>query len=247
MRPRASAGDQKQEIGGAERSRRPEAENRKLGEERMNPIGGIYSLCDTGLTPGKKHLELAEQLLEGGVRILQLRMKGETDLKRVRQTARSLLLLKKKFPFTFILNDFVEIGLELGVDGIHVGRDDLDLETARRLAGSKFLLGYSSHSLEEALEAERRGADYLALGAIYPTATKGPGHPVVGISTLQEVVKRIRIPVVAIGGINRKNLQQVATTGVAAVAMISALNTAPDVTAEARWFVEEWGRIRPET
>jgi thiamine-phosphate pyrophosphorylase len=203
-------------------------------------IHGIYALCDTTFCPQKTHAQLAEELLSGGVKILQLRMKGETDLKKVRQTAEVILALKKKFDFTYIINDFVDIALELKADGIHVGRDDMPLPELLKKTKGKILLGYSSHSLPEAIAAEQRGASYVALGAIFPTPTKGPGHPVVGLKTLRQTVQLLKIPVVAIGGINSKNFSAVVGTGVAAIAMISALTTAPDIAAAAAHFVREF-------
>ncbi|MDL1873437.1 thiamine phosphate synthase [Deltaproteobacteria bacterium PRO3] len=210
----------------------------------MREIRGIYALCDTSLNPRLSHLELARQLVAGGVPILQLRMKGETDLGKVREVALQILALKRERDFTFLLNDFVALAAELPVDGIHVGQDDLSIAEARKILGPNRLIGYSSHSLEEALAAEAAGADYVALGAIFPTATKGPGHPVQGLETLRRVVAALRAPVIAIGGINRENLSQVLATGVAAVAMIGALSLAPDIAAEARWFVDQFQKRR---
>jgi len=210
----------------------------------MKTTQGIYALCDTSLNPAMEHVALAERLLAGGVPILQLRMKGEKDLGRVRAIAERILALKSRHDFCFILNDYVDLAQELPVDGIHVGQDDLSPAEARRRLGPDRLIGYSSHSVEEARDAEQNGADYVALGAIYPTATKGPGHPVQGIAALKRVVEALRVPVVAIGGIQRKNFSEVVASGVSAVAMIGALTLAPDITAEARWFVEEFHRLR---
>ncbi|HEX5033986.1 MAG TPA: thiamine phosphate synthase, partial [bacterium] len=198
----------------------------------MRRLQGIYALCDNSLNPARGHLELAKALLQGGAPILQLRMKGEKDLAKVRQIAVAILELKANHDFIFLLNDFVEIGRELPVDGVHVGRDDLAVEKARDLLGPGKLIGYSSHSPAEAREAEQRGADYVALGAIYPTATKGPGHPIQGLAKLKEVVRALSVPVVAIGGINRSNIGEVAQSGAAMAAMIGALTLAPDVAAE---------------
>jgi len=206
----------------------------------MQLINGIYGLCDNSLNPERSHLEIAQGLLAGGVRILQLRMKGEKNLQHVAQTANSILNLKHSYPFTFILNDFVHLALELGADGIHIGQDDMPLAEIRRLTGEDFLVGYSSHSPEEAKVAEKLGASYVALGAIFPTATKGPGHPVVGVSTLKSVVEAVNIPVVAIGGIDRSNFLEVRNTGVAAIAMIGALTTPKDMAEAARWFIERF-------
>lgn len=210
----------------------------------MRRLEGIYALCDNSLNPRRGHLELAKALLQGGAPILQLRMKGEKDLAKVRQSAAAILELKSDHDFIFLLNDFVELGAELPVDGVHVGEDDLSVEKARELLGPEKLIGYSSHSLEEALEAERRGADYVALGAIYPTATKGPDHPVQGLAKLQEVVRALSKPLVAIGGIKRGNLAAVIEAGAPMVAMISALVSAPDVAAETRWFVDKFKRLQ---
>lgn len=210
----------------------------------MQPIRGIYALCDTSLNPHLGHRELAERLLAGGVSILQLRMKGETDLDEVRRVATDILKLKSHYNFIFLLNDYVELAAELPVDGVHVGQDDLPPQEARKILGPGYLIGYSSHALAEAVAAGEAGADYVALGAIFPTATKGPGHPVQGLEILRRVVAAVPVPVVAIGGINRINFASVVETGVAAVAMIGALTLAPDIAAEARWFVEEFQRLR---
>ena len=210
----------------------------------MATIQGIYALCDNNLNPGLQHRDLAERLLAGGVPVLQLRMKGEKDLARVRAATEAILAFKSRYDFRFILNDFVELAAELPVDGIHLGQDDMDISEARRRLGPGRLIGYSSHSLEEALAAERQGADYVALGAIFPTATKGPGHPVQGVETLRQVAATLQVPVVAIGGIVRENFSQVVAAGPAAVAMIGALTQAQDIRAEAKWFVEAFQRLR---
>lgn len=174
-------------------------------------IRGLYTIAEDE--------EIAHQLLKGGARIIQLR-----DKRRVRfwEKAKQIASFKKEFSFLFIVNDDVAAAAEFG-DGVHVGADDPSIEECRKILGPSKLIGYSSHSLEEAIEAERRGADYVAFGAIFPSPSKGPGHPVQGIERLKEVVDRLKIPVVAIGGIDRSNVVSVIRTGVDACAMISAL------------------------
>ncbi len=202
----------------------------------MTKIQGIYGICDNSFTPQLTHAQLAQGLLQGGVKILQLRMKGETRLDEVERAAQSILALKSSHEFVFILNDHVSLGKKLGADGVHVGADDMAVAEAKALVGTDMLVGYSSHSATEAKAAETAGADYVALGAIFPTATKGPGHPVVGLATLSEVVEALQVPVVAIGGINRENFFEVKATGVAAVAMISALVMQPSIQQAAEYF-----------
>src|SRR5262245_49388507 len=121
----------------------------------LDKIKGLYSICDVSFSTQYSSAELARLLLKGGAPLLQLRMKGEKDLKKVKEAAQAILQEKKKFSFTFLINDFVEVARELPVDGVHLGKDDLPLDQARALLGNEKIIGYSSHSLEEALEAEQ--------------------------------------------------------------------------------------------
>lgn len=196
---------------------------------------GLYAIVDNTPVPERSHLWLAEQYLQGGARILQLRMKGGPG-NEVAVVARSIRALKKKYQFTFILNDQLSLAKELDVDGYHGGQDDPSPSVAREVLGAGKLIGYSSHSLLEAEQAVQQGADYVAFGAIFPSPLKGPGHPVQGVKKLSEVVSKIAVPVVAIGGIGRDNVQQVLATSVACVALISGLATAPQPAHEVEYY-----------
>lgn len=196
-------------------------------------IRGLYAIADSGWNPFNNLIELVEHYLRGGVGLIQLRMKEGRDL----ETAREIAKLRDRWPFTLIINDYVDMAIEVNADGVHVGADDMPVAQVREKLPPHMVVGYSSHSLEEARIAEGEGADYVAFGAIYPTRTKGPGHPVQGIRGLEEVVSALEVPVVAIGGIGRHNISEVMRTGVDAVAMITALCQVPSVTDEVRWFV----------
>lgn len=184
---------------------------------------GLYAIIGSHSCPELAPREIALKYLLGGVRILQLRMKGAAE-DRIFQTAREIMGLRELFNFRFIVNDSLVVAKEINADGYHGGKDDPSIEEARTVLGPRKWIGYSSHSVEEALEAERRGADYVAFGAIYPSPSKGHDHPVQGVDRLKEVVRRLRTPVVAIGGICRDNIKAVLSTGVSSVAMISALS-----------------------
>lgn len=219
-------------------------------------IKGLYGIVDNSFSLEYSHFELAKFFLAGGCRILQLRMKevvsrlksappkglGSRTLVRqwndkVFETAKEIIKLKNDYDFTFIINDYVDVAGEVGADGLHVGANDISIEDARKRLPGK-LIGYSSHSIDEALSAEKQGADYIAFGAIFPTKTKGPGHPVQGTDKLKELVAKINKPIIAIGGINRMNITNVLNTGVSSVAMITALTLASDIAKETKFFVE---------
>jgi len=206
-------------------------------------IQGLYAIVDNGLIPHRTHQQLARGLLTGGARILQLRIKSDRYSRlEIFKIGREILSLKKETPFCFIVNDDLEMARELNADGYHGGKDDCSIEEARELLGPDRLIGYSAHSLEEAVEAERRGANYVAFGTIFSSPSKGPGHPVQGVERLREVVSRLRVPVVAIGGIGRKNIHDVLAAGAASVAMISALVSANDVVRETEFFARLFQR-----
>ena len=201
-------------------------------------IQGLYAIADNMFRPELAPAELAHAFLMGGCRLIQLRKKTENGKRRtenrerkieIRKWAEQIMSFKNDFDFTFIINDHVDVALEIGADGVHVGADDMPVAEVRKKVGDKMLIGYSSHSLEEALQAEEGGADYVAFGAIFPTKTKGPGHPVQGLEKLRAVVEAVKIPIVAIGGINKENFRNVLETGVASIAMITALTDASDI------------------
>lgn len=220
-------------------------------------IRGLYAIVDNAFRPELSHAELAEAYLKGGAGIVQLRMKRDYGLRTadcglereevrgpIYNVAEEIIRLKRRYEFLFIINDYVEMAKEVGADGVHVGADDMPVAKVREVAGKKMLIGYSSHSLEEAVAAEKTGADYVALGAIFPTKTKGPGHPVQGLEKLREVVKALRVPVVAIGGIGKKNIKSVLETGVSAVAMITALTEVSDISKATQFYAACFGNRR---
>ncbi|MBI4366764.1 MAG: thiamine phosphate synthase [Deltaproteobacteria bacterium] len=202
-----------------------------------SPIHGLYAIIDPQYVPGPIE-HYARALLSGGCRLLQLRVKDDVALRAA--AARAILALKKEYEFCFIMNDDAALAREFRADGVHLGPTDTPVVQARALLGPHTLIGFSAATtgLPGALAAQEAGADYVAFGAVYPTNTKGPDHPVQGIPRLQEMVNALSVPVVAIGGITRENVLDVWRTGVAAVAMITALARAPDPTVEANWYVQ---------
>lgn len=207
-------------------------------------IKGLYAIVDNTFSNKRSHVELAGSFLIGGAPILQLRIKkpgSSTWNREVYDVAKNIMKFKEKYNFTFIINDYVDVAAEVGADGVHVGFNDMPVEEIRKRTNSRLIVGYSAHSIGEAIVAERRGMDYVAFGAIYPTKTKGPGHPIQGIDKLKELVKTIATPVVAIGGINRLNVGDVIRAGASAAAMITGLTQAKDVVGETKWYVNKLG------
>ena len=200
-------------------------------------IKGLYAIADSKWNPFDSMSELAEKILKGGCKILQLRMKGSSE-DDYRSEARAIATLKNKYDFTFIVNDHPEVASELGADGVHVGENDMPVSDIKSAFGDRLIVGYSSHSIEEAVKAEKSGADYIAFGAIFQTKTKGPGHPVQGLDKLKKFVDSVNVPTVAIGGIDESNIDDIIATGVSSVAMISAISEADDVANKVREFVE---------
>jgi thiamine-phosphate pyrophosphorylase len=204
-------------------------------------VRGLYAIADSQFNPYPTIPEYVEQLLLGGVPIVQLRMKSSPEL--APKIAKEIMDFKKRFSFTFIVNDFVDVAIEVGADGVHVGKNDASIKEVKARLPEHMIVGYSSHLLKEAVAAQSAGADYVAFGAIYPTPTKGPGHPVQGTEALKTVVESLDVPVVAIGGIGRHNLDEVLNSGASAVAMITSLSRATSIAEETRWFVDRMNTL----
>lgn len=171
--------------------------------------------------------DLVNTALDAGVRCFQLRMKTP-ETRGFSEMAAALCPLVRKGGGTFIVNDRVDVAKAVEADGVHLGQDDLPLADARAILGSGKLIGISTHNLAQAVEAEAGGADYIGFGPIFPTATKEHPDPVVGVAGLREVRAKVRIPIVAIGGINAGNVCEVVAAGADGIAVVSAVLAAPD-------------------
>lgn len=192
----------------------------------------LYAVTDRAWAKEKTLLEQIEDALEGGSTCIQLREK-ELDDAAFLYEAFKVKVLCKKHNVPFIVNDNVEIALKAGADGVHVGQSDLPLREVRKMCGSGMVIGVSAQTAAQAVEAERNGADYLGVGAVFPTSTKKDADAV-SLATLREICKSVSIPVVAIGGISKANMMQLKGTGIAGVALVSAIFAAKDIAAECR-------------
>ena len=187
----------------------------------------LYAVTDRAWTGKQTLYEQVEAALKGGVTCVQLREK-ELDETAFLQEAKALCALCRRYGVPFIVNDNVEIAIACGADGIHVGQEDLAVGEVRRRVGENMILGVSVHTVEEACQAVRDGADYLGLGAVFPTSTKTDVEQMSN-ETLRAICDAVDVPIVAIGGINRGNILKLAGSGVDGVALVSAIFSAEDI------------------
>lgn len=187
----------------------------------------LYAVTDRAWTGKQTLYEQVEAALKGGVTCVQLREK-ELDETAFLQEAKELCALCRRYGVPFLVNDNVEIAIACGADGIHVGQEDLAAGEVRRRVGENMILGVSVHTVEEARQAVRDGADYLGLGAVFPTSTKTDVEQMSN-ETLRAICDAVDVPIVAIGGINRGNILRLAGSGVDGVALVSAIFSAEDI------------------
>jgi len=173
--------------------------------------------------------------LKAGVRWVQYRDK-ERSKRKVYEESVKLRRTTKNFDAVFIINDYSDIASAAGADGVHLGQDDLPIREARKIMGDDKIIGISTHSLEQAMDAERDGANYIGFGPIFHTMTKDAGSPK-GIEMLHEIKKQVHLPVVAIGGINLENIRLVLDTGSDAVAVASAILRG-NIEENVKWFMD---------
>jgi thiamine-phosphate pyrophosphorylase len=197
----------------------------------------LYAIIDPAQTGGRSPIEVAATLVAAGVHLIQLRDKYASSGELYR-TARKLGECVREAGGAFIVNDRADVALAVGADGVHVGQDDLPVESARAILGSGKVIGYSTHILEQVRDADRSPADYIAFGPIFPTVSKANPDPVVGLDGLREARKATRKPLVAIGGITIENARAVIEAGADSVAVIRALVGEPDIQKRAEEFLE---------
>ncbi len=192
-----------------------------LRRDKTKHISGLYVIIDTQVLKGRSHLQIARQVISGGAQVVQLRDKLLSK-KELLPIARELKNLCAEHNVLFIINDYLDIALAADADGLHLGQDDLPIRAARQLLPIDKILGGSATSVDRAITAESDGADYIAVGSIYPTTSKKTAT-VIGLAMLQQVRQATSLPLVAIGGINQGNATEVIAAGANSVAVISAV------------------------
>lgn len=192
----------------------------------------LYAVTDRAWTGRQTLYEQVECALRGGATCVQLREK-ELDEAGFLQEALEMKKLCRRYRVPFIVNDNVKIAVASGADGIHVGQHDMQAKSVRAAVGESMILGVSAQTVEQAVLAERNGADYLGVGAVFATGTK-PDADAVPPDVLKAICGAVSIPVVAIGGICRSNVAQLSGTGVDGIALVSAIFASADIEQECR-------------
>lgn len=187
----------------------------------------LYAVTDRAWTGRQSLYEQVEAALKGGATCIQLREKDLNEEDFLRESI-EMAALCKKYKVPFLINDNVEIAIKCHADGVHVGQKDMAASQVRQRVGKDMIIGVSAHSVEEALEAVKSGADYLGVGAVFSTSTKSDAE-VLSRQVLRDICSAVDIPVVAIGGISKTNISQLSGTGVDGVALVSAIFAAENI------------------
>lgn len=185
----------------------------------------LYLVTDRGLSRGRTNVEVVREAVAGGVTCVQLREK-QAETREFIQEARSLLGVLRPLGVPLIINDRVDVALSAGVDGVHLGQQDMALEEARQMAPPPWIIGVSAESVEDAVRAEKGGADYIGVSPVFATPTKTDTAPPLGLEGLRAVRAAVSLPLVAIGGINVRNVREVIRAGADGLAVVSAIVSA---------------------
>lgn len=187
----------------------------------------LYAVTDRHWLDGRDLQEVVKESLDGGVTFVQLREK-KLDDEHFLEEARQLQHLCRKYHVPFVINDNVDICMQIDADGVHVGQSDMEAGDVRAKIGPDKIIGVSACTVEQAILAEKRGADYLGVGAVFPTGSKEDATPV-SRETLQNICRAVHIPVIAIGGITQQNVQELAGSEICGIAVISAIYAQKDI------------------
>jgi thiamine-phosphate pyrophosphorylase len=198
----------------------------------------VYVIADSHHARGRSHRDIALAAIRGGATAVQLRMK-DTPERESTALARDLQPLCRAAGVILIINDRVEVALEVGADGLHVGQDDLPAPAARARLGPGPFLGVSVATVDDAIAADHAGADYLGVGAIFATGTKADAGSPVGLERIREIRRAVQVPIVGIGGVTVANAADVIRAGAQGVAVITAVTLADDMVEATRQLREQ--------
>lgn len=187
---------------------------------------GIYGITGEKFANGRSNIECVKSMIDGGIKIIQYREKEKSIKEKVAEVIEIRTICHEN-DITFIVNDHVDIAILVDADGVHVGQDDMDISHVRKLIGENKIIGKSTHCLEDAKKAILDGADYIGVGPIFKTTTKEKDP--VGLGYLEEVVKNIELPFVAIGGIKESNIEEVKKLGATSICLVSEIVGAENI------------------
>ena len=201
----------------------------------------LYAVTDRHWLGKRSLKEVVKESLDGGVTFVQLREKTLEDDKFLEE-AKELKQLCKEYNVPFVINDNVDIAIAMDADGVHVGQSDMEAGNVREKLGPDKIIGVSAQTVEQAVLAEKRGADYLGVGAVFPTGSKDDAVEV-SHETLKAICEAVSIPVIAIGGISVNNVSELAGSGIVGIAVISAIYAAKDIKKAAEDLKAETARV----
>lgn len=201
----------------------------------------LYAVTDHGWEGRQTLYEQVEEALEGGVTMVQLREKN-LDEEEFTEEAVKMLELCHRYQVPLIINDNAEVALRSGADGVHVGMEDESVEEIRKRAGKEFIIGATAKTVDQARQAEKAGADYLGIGAVFPSPTKQEAIRITR-EQLREIRASVKIPAVAIGGITEKNISELSGCGVDGIAVVSAIFGAEEIRSKAKELKEKAGEL----
>lgn len=190
----------------------------------------LYAVTDRAFAKKQTLYEQVNSAIKGGITMLQLREKKLSEVEFLKE-AEKIKPLCRANDIPFIINDDVDVAVKCGADGVHIGQNDMAAEKVRQIIGGDMILGVSAQTPEQAVKAEKAGADYLGVGAVFPTSTKSDALSV-SYETLKEICASVSIPVVAIGGICAENIKELSGSGIDGVALVSAIFGAEDIERE---------------
>ena len=197
----------------------------------------LYAVTDRSWLGSHTLYQDVEAAIKGGATFIQLREKN-LDEAHFLEEAKEIKELCKKYQVPFVINDNVDIALAMDADGVHVGQSDMEAGAVREKLGPDKIIGVSAQTVEQALLAEQKGADYLGVGAVFPTGSKDDAVEV-SHETLKAICEAVKIPVIAIGGISTGNVMELSGSGICGIAVISAIFAKPDIEAAAKELKEQ--------
>lgn len=197
-----------------------------LHRERMTRFrrAGLYLVTSQALARGRSTEKIVKAALVGGVRLIQLREK-EMPLPQLAKLAEKIRVMTEKAGALLIINDRLDLALAVGADGVHLGQDDLPVAMAKKLAPN-LIIGASTHSIQEALAAQRAGASYINIGPLFPTKTKKWNKKFIGIPKMKQIASRIKIPFTVMGGIKTEHIPALVKAGAGTIAVVTAVTAA---------------------